>query len=125
MNRPTLLRRSLLAALLIWAVSASEWPVADQLTWRIAGYLWQFDEGLPACERMTWVQKPQEYMEGLCGSANVLACAVGCVTFSAYSEREARRYHLNGETLYLHERRHVMERMSHPESMTTATREQQ
>ena len=86
----------------------------------IHGYQWVHDESLPHCDNMAWVQVSQEAMEGLCSSngqgadPRVIACASRCVVFSPLGKDEAKHYDEFGESLYDHEARHVIGRMSHP-----------
>ena len=87
---------------------------------QIHGYQWVADPSLPHCERMAWAQVDQGAMRGLCSyngiapDPRVIACAQGCMVFSPLSAAEAKQYDEWGESLYQHEERHVLGRMSHP-----------
>lgn len=87
---------------------------------RVGGYLWVADPGAPHCDGVVWKQVQRDRIPGLCGDAAHAApegasCAAGCLVLSPYSERQAKALVLaGGDTLYRHERRHVLEGLIHP-----------
>lgn len=98
----------------------------------IAGYLWTPDPEMPICDHVEWVQVSWEGARESCG---YLACASklwnedrgawgynGCRVFSGFSEQEARRMIQNGESLYDHEARHILQRLVHPSWRTAQVR---
>jgi hypothetical protein len=85
----------------------------------IGGYLWQYDAAQPVCKDATWHQVAPNQIPGFCSSRGRAAsygtsCALGCVVISQYSEAQAKHIDLWGDTLYDHERRHVLDRKVHP-----------
>jgi hypothetical protein len=90
----------------------------------IAGYLWEPDPTSPECGKVIWRQVDRARIPGLCMDSagrearEGTSCALGCVVVSQYSEAEARRRMLFGESLYDHEARHVLEGLVHPQALT-------
>lgn len=112
---PALLRRSLLASLVIAAGSQLPGCMGEP----IHGYLWAFDPSQPVCKTLLWKQIRPDQAPGFCSNNGYAApqftsCAINCMVLSPYSEAEARSIDVWGETLYAHESRHVLQRMVHP-----------
>ena len=112
---PTTLRRVFLVSLVLATVLICLYGCAGE---EIHGYRWVKDDRMPRCEVMVWHTIPVEQLSTLQQScprtASPIACAVGCVVFSYYSESQARLVDQWGESLYDHEARHVLQRMKHP-----------
>ena len=92
-------------------------------TLRIGGYLWEKNPSAPVCETVIWRQVDRSRIPGLCmdsvqGAApEGASCALSCVVVSPYSESEARRRMIFGDSLYDHEARHVLEGLAHPRAI--------
>jgi hypothetical protein len=81
-------------------------------------YHWVADENAPHCTAVVWKRVAVERIPGLCYGHGHAAtpdttCAMGCVVVSPYTEKEAKRLDVDGESLYRHEARHVLGRMKH------------
>jgi hypothetical protein len=84
----------------------------------ISGAWWEFDPTMPVCTRVDWLVESRARLDLVCGRGYD-ACALleVCAVVSVYSEGEAMGVWTGGmlgESLYDHERRHVLERMRHP-----------
>jgi len=119
MKRSGLATRSAMIALLLVTQGCAD------STYRIGGYLWTPDPSSPTCEKVVWRQVEPPRVPGLCMDlegrvpSDKTSCALGCVVISQFSEDEARRRMIYGESLYEHEARHVLERLVHPRTAST------
>ncbi len=86
----------------------------------IGGYWWVKDPQAAQCGDVQWKQVARERIPGLCGDGATAArenvsCAIGCLVVSPFTEAQARSITLaDGDTLYRHESRHVLEGLVHP-----------
>jgi hypothetical protein len=103
---------------------------------RIGGYYWVPDPDAPHCQphQIQWIHKPFNTVQSVCRGVNqhkagfVHACSIAthdkmhnsttCAIFSHHSEDDAKKFKLSpqddGDTLWDHERRHLLDRLKHP-----------
>jgi hypothetical protein len=102
---------------------------------RIGGYYWVPNPNAPTCTSINWKQVAADRIKGLCYVGNdkknnyaVVAkahtsCAIPgeggqCTIFSPYSEVDAMSIKMSpddNDTLWKHERRHLLDKLKHPE----------
>lgn len=90
---------------------------------RLGGYYWVPNPAAPVCTDVIWKQVAADRIPGLCdnlktSSKDGMSCAIGdCMVISPYSEVEAMSIKMSrndNDTLWKHERRHVLDRLKHP-----------
>lgn len=94
---------------------------------RIGGYYWVKDPSAEIYDTVIWKQVAPDRIPGFCSrngdfdprtrAKETASCAIGNIIFSRYSEDEAKLIRMSrddNDTLWDHERRHVLQGLVHP-----------